>query len=123
MDGSLPMPSTITLDLQKWIRNDYMVMSRILNSMGRTLAESLMFVNSSHQLWKELNERVGQTSAPRLFELHRSLTSVQQNDTSIAEYFGRLKTVWDQLQLIEGFPDCSYGAINNCKCGILKKIL
>lgn len=54
VDGSLPMPAESSLDFQKLIRNDCMVMSWILNSMDKTLAESFMFVNESHQLWKEL---------------------------------------------------------------------
>uniref|UniRef100_A0A803NEP2 Retrovirus-related Pol polyprotein from transposon TNT 1-94-like beta-barrel domain-containing protein n=1 Tax=Chenopodium quinoa TaxID=63459 RepID=A0A803NEP2_CHEQI len=107
----------------KWIRNDYMVMSWLLNSMDKNLVESFMFVNSSCQLWNELVERFGHTTAPRLFELHRSLTSTQQDNSSIAEYFGRLKAIWDQLQILEGFPDCTCGAMKNCTCGMLKKIL
>ncbi|KAL2939372.1 Retrovirus-related Pol polyprotein from transposon RE1 [Bienertia sinuspersici] len=124
VDGSLPMPSEGSADFQKWIRNDDMVMSWILNSMDKTLAESFMFVNTSYQLWAELAERFDHTTAPRLlFELHRSLTSIQQIDSSIAEYFGKLKDVWNQLQILEGYPDCSCGAMKTCSCGILKKFL
>uniref|UniRef100_A0A803NB22 Integrase catalytic domain-containing protein n=1 Tax=Chenopodium quinoa TaxID=63459 RepID=A0A803NB22_CHEQI len=101
VDGSLPMPATDSADYQKWLPNDYMVMSWILNSMDKVLAESFMFVNSSNQLWIELTERFGRTSAPRIFELHKNLTSIQQNDMSIAEYFGQLKSVWDQLQILK----------------------
>lgn len=82
-----------------------------------------MFVNESHLLWKELNERYGQTTAPRMFELHKSLTSTQQNDDSIAEYYGKLKSAWDQLQLLEGFPECSCGVMNNCRCEFLRSFL
>uniref|UniRef100_A0A803LC78 Retrotransposon Copia-like N-terminal domain-containing protein n=1 Tax=Chenopodium quinoa TaxID=63459 RepID=A0A803LC78_CHEQI len=120
VDGTLPSPSP---DYQKWIRNDYMVMSWLLNSVDKSLAESFMFVNSSADLWKEISERFGQSNAPQVFELHISLSSSNQNNDSIAEYYGRLKSVWDQLQILEGFPDCTCEALKLCSCGVLKKIL
>lgn len=123
VDGSLLMPATDSADYQKWLRNDYMVMSWILNSMNKVLVESFISVNFSNQLWIELTERFGHTSAPRIFELPKTLTSIQQNDSSIAEYFGQLKCVWDQLQILEGFPHCTCGAMSRCSFGILKKIL
>ncbi|XP_021730466.1 uncharacterized protein LOC110697396 [Chenopodium quinoa] len=123
VDGTLAIPSEDSPNCQKWIRNDYMVMSWILNSIDKSIAESFMFVNSSSQLWSEISERFGHIIAPRLFELHRSLTSTQQENASIAEYFGRLKAIWDQLQLLKGFPDCTCGAMKNCSFGILKKVL
>lgn len=123
VDDTLPMPSIKSLDYQKWIRNDYMVISWILNSMDKVLSKSFMFVDSSSRLWKELAERFGQTIAPRLFELYQSLTSTYQNELSIAEYYGKLKTIWDQLQILEGFPECTCGVLKNCSCGILRKIV
>uniref|UniRef100_A0A803MDK1 Reverse transcriptase Ty1/copia-type domain-containing protein n=1 Tax=Chenopodium quinoa TaxID=63459 RepID=A0A803MDK1_CHEQI len=123
VDGSLPSPGVDSPDYQKWLRNDYMVMSWILNSIDKNLVESFMFVNSSHGLWKEISERFGQSNAPQLFELHRNLIYTNQNNDSIAEYYGKLKSVWDQLHVIEGFPDCTCGALASCSCGILKKLL
>ncbi|XP_021738412.1 uncharacterized protein LOC110704911 [Chenopodium quinoa] len=123
VDGTLPSPVVDSPDYQKWLRNDYMVMSWLLNSIDKNLTESFMFVNSSSDLWKEIAERFGQSNAPQLFELHRILGSMNQNNDSIAEYYGRLKSIWDQLQILEGFPDCSCGAMKLCSCGILKKLL
>lgn len=70
VDGTLLSLGIDHPDYQKWLRNDYMVMSWILNSMDKNLAESFMFVNSSVELWSELAERFGHTNALQLFELH-----------------------------------------------------
>lgn len=78
-----------------------MIMSWILNSIDKSLAGSFMFVNSSHELWKEIPERFGQSNAPHIFKLKRNLSRIQQNDASIAEYYGQLKQVWDQLQILD----------------------
>ena len=34
-----------------------------------------------------------------------------------------MKRVWDEIQVLEGFPDCSCGAIATCSCNLLKRIL
>lgn len=91
--------------------------------MEKSIAESFIFVDYSQQLWRELFERFGQTNVPQLYALHRRLMTIEQNDDSVAEYFGKLKRVWDELHLLEGFPDCNCGALQRCSCGLLKKIL
>lgn len=39
------------------------------------------------------------------------MTSIQQDDSPIVEYYSRLKRVWDELQSIERFHDCTCGAL------------
>lgn len=57
-----------------------------------------------------------------LYELHTSLSKIEQNSLSIAEYYGKLKSVWDKLQVLEGHFDCSCGALAKCTCDLLKKV-
>ncbi|XP_021742725.1 uncharacterized protein LOC110708807 [Chenopodium quinoa] len=122
VDGSLTSPSVDHPNHQKWLRNDYMVMSWNLNSMEKNLVECFMFVNSSTELWSEIFERFGHSNAPQLFDLHRNLNLAAQNNDSIAECYGRLKRCWDELQVLEGFPNCTCEALKKCSCGIRKKV-
>ena len=122
IDGSTKKPDVDAVDLQKWIRNDYMVQSWIINSMEKTISEGFLLQQSAHQLYEEILERYGQSNAPQLFELHQKMTSIQQNDSSVVEYYSKLKRVWDEIQLIEGFPDCNCSALANCSCGLLKNV-
>ena len=123
IDGTLLKPSVSSFDFKKWIRNDYIVRSWIINSMERGIAETFMFVDSTYQLWKEVKDRYGQSNVPQLFDLHRSLFLIEQKDSSINEYYAKKKRIWDEIHDLEGFPDCSCGILANCSCGILKKIL
>lgn len=43
--------------------------------------------------------------------------------TSQLDYYGRLKKVWDQLQVLEPLPDCSCGALPKCSCNMFAKLL
>lgn len=41
---------------------------------------------------------------------------------SIAEYYGKLRKYWDEINNLEGFPECSCGAMSKCTCSIIKKL-
>ncbi|XP_056694807.1 uncharacterized protein [Spinacia oleracea] len=123
VDGTLTRPSADSSNLQKWVRNDYMVTGWILCSMEKNIAECFIFNHSARDLWLEIQERYGHSNAPQLYEIHKNLMSIEQNDDSIAVYYGKLKQVWDKLQIIEPFPDCTCGAMSKCSCGLLRKIL
>ncbi|XP_017256401.1 uncharacterized protein LOC108225961 [Daucus carota subsp. sativus] len=122
-NGSLVRPSDDSEDLEKWIRNDYMVCSLLINSIDKSIAESFMFVSSAQELWSEIAERYGHSTAPQLYDLHKNLMSVQQNDDSIAQYYNKLKKVWDQLHVLDPLPICTCGILLKCSCGFLKRIV
>ena len=63
--------------------------------MERGISETFMFVDSACQLWKEVKDRYGQSNAPQLFDLHRSLFLTEQNESSITEYYAKKKRIWD----------------------------
>ncbi|KAL8145022.1 hypothetical protein AgCh_003299 [Apium graveolens] len=77
IDGILLRPTDDSPDLQKWIRNDYMVTGWIMFSIG--------------ELWLEIKERYGHSNAPQLYEYHKTLMSIAQNDDSIVDYYNKLK--------------------------------
>ena len=125
IDGSLSKPATNSDDCQKWIRNDYLVTSWILHSVESTYSESFIFRNSTKQLWEAINECYGQSNnAPFLYDLHRSLTSIEQGNLSIAEYYAKIKRVcWDELKVLDEIPTCKCEAMDVCSCGLLKKMI
>lgn len=54
--------------------------------------------------------------------MKRTLSQLIQGALFVPEYFNKLKRIWDELQSLEGFPDCSCGALTACTCEILKKV-
>ncbi|XP_057250098.1 uncharacterized protein LOC130591180 [Beta vulgaris subsp. vulgaris] len=89
IDGKTLRPPSDSEEMQKWLRNDYMIQSWLLNSMDKVIAEGFILQQSANQF----------------------------------QYYSKLKRVWDEIQLLDGFPDCDCGALANCSCGILKKVL
>ncbi|XP_048494249.1 uncharacterized protein LOC125494649 [Beta vulgaris subsp. vulgaris] len=84
IDGKTARPPSDSEELHKWLINDYIIQSWLLNSMDKMIVEGY---------------------------------------DSIVQYYSKLKRVWDEIQLLDGFPYCDCGALDKCSCGILKKVL
>ena len=58
VDGSLTRPALTSPDLKKWTRCNDMVMSWILNVLGKNIADSIIYAKTARQMWVELEERL-----------------------------------------------------------------
>ncbi|KAK9678247.1 hypothetical protein RND81_11G198700 [Saponaria officinalis] len=123
LTGKTTMPTVTSGKYQQWFRCDNMVKCWILNSMVSGIKEGFMSAKSTKQLWNEILERYGQSNGPQLYQLKKELRNLSQDNLTVAAYFTKMKKFWDDIEEIEGFPECSCGVMENCTCNILKKIL
>ncbi|PWA68650.1 hypothetical protein CTI12_AA306460 [Artemisia annua] len=108
---------------QRWIRCDYMVTCWTLNSMIAELSESFLYAQSARDLWKELEERYGQSNGPLIYHVERELSKVSQGNSTVAAYFNKLKRFWDELHNLNGVSGCSCGKMRECTFGVTEKFL
>ncbi|XP_074318086.1 uncharacterized protein LOC141654871 [Silene latifolia] len=120
---SLKKPVEGHSDHQKWIQVDYMVTSWIMNTITGEISRDFDYVDSSKHLWDDLNERYGQNNGPMYYEIGKDLYNLQQGSMSIAEYYGKMKHLWEELQNIEGIPECVCEVLEKCSCSLLKKFI
>lgn len=66
--------------------------------MVAELYESFLYAQSAKDLWKELEERYGQSNRPLIYHVERELRKVSQGSSTIAAYFNKLKKFWDESQ-------------------------
>lgn len=50
-----------------------MVISWILNSLAKEIADSVEYVSDSFELWKELEDRYDQTNGAKLYQVQREI--------------------------------------------------
>ena len=114
IDGSLPKPAENDPNCGAWKRCDAIIISYILRSLESSIARSVLFLTSSQEIWKDLEERFSQTSGPQLYTLQQSLTDLKQGpETSITEFFTQMKAIWDQINQINPLPSCTSAG---CTC-------
>ena len=123
INGKIKRPKLGSNEYFKWDRNDNMVRCWILKSLKENIAGSLMNMKSAKDLWDEIAERYAQSNAPQIYQLKKELNDLEQNEMSVCDYYCKLRSYWDQLDDLEGIPECSCGAMSKCSCDIEKKML
>ncbi|KAL0431495.1 UNVERIFIED_CONTAM: Retrovirus-related Pol polyprotein from transposon RE2 [Sesamum radiatum] len=113
IDGSYMKPSTTDDNYEQWMKVDSMVTTWILNSISRDIVQAYTYAKSSRSLWLDLEQRYGGCNGQLLYQLQRSITSLSQGNLNLADYYTKLKMLWDELiELKNGKCTC-----NGCTCG------
>ncbi|KAK9733264.1 hypothetical protein RND81_04G055600 [Saponaria officinalis] len=123
VSGSLSKPNSSHADHQRWILVDYTMRCWLLSSIHYTISETLMYASSAKDLWYEINERYGDSDNLMFYELQSELHSLKQVSMSLAVYYGKLKSIWEDMSEIDAFPECSCGVMSKCSCAILKHLV
>ena len=118
VNGDLQKPNSSEANMyNSWMRNNNLVISWILNSVSKEISASIMFAESAHEIWNDLKDRFCQSNGPRIFQIRREITHLNQNQDSISVYFTKLKSLWEELSNFR--PHCSCG---KCECNGVKEI-
>lgn len=112
VDGTIQQPSIDDFLYGAWIRCNSMVISWILNSVSREIADSLMYISTAREMWTDLQDRFHQSNAPRIFQIKKTLSALQQGSMDISGYYTRLRILWDQLKDLQ--------PVSVCRCGSMK---
>ncbi|XP_035838302.1 uncharacterized protein LOC118485898 [Helianthus annuus] len=106
VDGSVTNSTNPSL----WSRCNDMVISWIINTLSREIGESVLYVKTASQLWKELNDRFGQINGAKYYQLQKSICEISQGSSDIATYFTKIESIWDEISSLSEVPACSCGA-------------
>ena len=71
----------------------------------------MLFYETASEMWKELEERYGQSNKARLFQAQKDVCCISQGDMDIASYFNKAKRLWDEFTAASASPQCTC-----CKC-------
>ncbi|KAK9673764.1 hypothetical protein RND81_12G187800 [Saponaria officinalis] len=97
LDGKTSMPANSSAKYSQWLRCDNMIRCWIINSIETGIKEGFIY---------------GQSNGPLLYQLKKELRNILQENSSVVEYFNRLKRHWDDIEEIE-----------KCTCSILKQLI
>ncbi|KAL2237703.1 uncharacterized protein LOC110011372 [Sesamum indicum] len=110
INGTCQKPTEDKEAVEQWRKNDYMVVSWILNSITKEITEDFLYADSARDLWVELEMRFGESNGPLLYQIQRDITSISQKNMNVAVYFTRLKRLWDEWGSLDPLSVCSCGA-------------
>lgn len=90
-----------------------MVISWLLNTFSKEIAESVLYSKIAREIWLELEERFGQSNGPHHYHLQKEISQTSQGNLDIAGYYTKLKRLWDELDSLDTFQHCTC----DCSCG------
>ncbi|XP_074381462.1 uncharacterized protein LOC141723534 [Apium graveolens] len=115
VDGNYAKPALNNVVSAHWMRCNHMVISWILNSVATDIRNSIVYMNSAHLIWKDLEIRYSQSNLPKLFNLRKEIAQITQGSLTIASYYTKFKTLNDELESLSAKPRCTCAL---CTCGV-----
>lgn len=90
IDGSIPKHEKTSEDYTTWMRCDAMVKGWLTTVMEKDIIISVKYANTASKIWSGLLERFGKESAPRAYELKKTLTTNHHNGASVSAYYTKV---------------------------------
>nr|KYP72240.1 hypothetical protein KK1_004828 [Cajanus cajan] len=120
IDGNLSCPPITDPLHEAWRRSNRMVMSWLTHSMTRSIKQSVMWMDTTSENWRDLKDRFSHADKFWIFDLQDQILACRQGDFSVFEYYTKLKILWKELELYRCVLTCT--CLTPCKCGLLSKL-
>ncbi|KAL5566920.1 hypothetical protein UlMin_030084 [Ulmus minor] len=91
VDGTIPRPMLNDLLFKAWFRCNSMISSWIINVVTRDIIDSLLYLDSAYEIWRDLCDRFSQENGPRVFQIKKQIFSLFQGSLDVSCYFTKLK--------------------------------
>ncbi|RVW48337.1 Retrovirus-related Pol polyprotein from transposon RE1 [Vitis vinifera] len=98
IDGTISRPAATNLLAGPWSCCNNMVISWLSNSVCKEIAKSILYHETTIEIWNDLYERFHQGNGPRIFELKQKILAHTQGSADVNTYYTRLKSLWDELR-------------------------
>ncbi|KAF7839822.1 retrovirus-related Pol polyprotein from transposon TNT 1-94 [Senna tora] len=115
VDGTIKKPDETSDDLEDWWTINWLLVSWIRNTIEPTLRSTISHYEVARDLWKDIKDRFSVTNGPRIQQLKAELGSCTQKGKPIADYYGKLKQLWDEIDSVDPHPTCKCG---KCSCDL-----
>ncbi|KAE9593077.1 putative gag-polypeptide of LTR copia-type [Lupinus albus] len=116
IDGSLPKPLVDDPMFTLWDKCNTLVVSWLIQSMDASIAQSVMWMETTMEIWQDLRERYYQGDIFRISELLGEIHSYKQGNLSVGSYYTHIKGLWQELDNFRPIP--SYACTNKNECGL-----
>nr|KYP39770.1 hypothetical protein KK1_038908 [Cajanus cajan] len=89
-----------------------------MNSVSDSIAQSIIFLENSIDVWQELKERFSQGDLIRISDIQQEIYGLRQGSLSVTNFFTELKVLWEELESYMPTPVCGCPVKCTCTSGI-----
>ncbi|CAA7047384.1 unnamed protein product [Microthlaspi erraticum] len=108
--GVIPKPASGSADMENWLTVNSMIVGWIRASIEPKVRSTVSYISNAHLLWTELKKRFSVGNKVRVHQIKSQLASCRQDGQTVLEYYGRLSSLWEELQTYQPVISCSCGA-------------
>ncbi|XP_023764037.1 uncharacterized protein LOC111912534 [Lactuca sativa] len=119
IDGTVKKPKSTSPTYKAWVRADAMIKGWLTTAMEREIRTSVRYANTSSEIWPYLEERFEKEGVTRAYELKKTLYVTRHDGSSVSNYYTKLRSIWDELQMVLPTPRFTY---EGCNSGISKQL-
>ncbi|XP_075083588.1 uncharacterized protein LOC142167322 [Nicotiana tabacum] len=90
----------------QWERCSAFVLSYIMNAVTKKLYSSVVYVSSTHNVWKDLKERFDEKNISRFYNLLQEIAALKQGLSLVSTYYSKPKDPRDEYDAMTPTPPC-----------------
>nr|XP_009621229.1 uncharacterized protein LOC104112894 [Nicotiana tomentosiformis] len=90
----------------QWKKVNAVVLSWIMNAVRAGLLSSVVYASNAYKVWEDLKERFDKVNGSRVLHLHREIHTLTQGTMTVADYFSKLRDLWDEFDALMPCPGC-----------------
>lgn len=95
-----------------------MMVSWVMCSVDTSLKSTFGYVDNVKDLWDDIKELFATPDVIRMHELKAAISRCKQTGTTVAAYYGAMKSLWDEYESYRLGDICECG---HCKCKLDEK--
>jgi len=93
-----------------------MVVSWLTHFVSPSIKQSILWMDKSEDIWRDLKSRFFQGNLLHISELQSEASSLKQGNASMIEYFTKMRVLWDELDSFRPYLICNCSA--KCSCDL-----
>lgn len=82
----------------------YLLISWHHRNVSDNIKQSILFINSANEVWKQLNKRFMLSNDSRKYKLNRNLFGLKQHKMKINDYFTTLNSLLEETDSMNTLP-------------------
>lgn len=101
LNGSIQRSTEDPAKADQWDACNSMVIAWLMNSVSDTIARSVLYVETAHAIWTQLERRFALSNGSRKYKLNREIYILKKSEMSINDYFTKMQMIWEELDAME----------------------
>ena len=104
LTGNIAKPAKDSAGFRKWLIDNNLVMSWLLNSMTNDISENFLLYETAQEIWDAAKETfLTYDNTSEFFAVENVLHDLCQGEETVTQYFTKLTRLWQQVDVIEKY--------------------